>query len=53
MAKTETKKLSVTLDQENMKRWQRIKDHYGLKFNQSLVTLLLSHESSRLRQEGC
>jgi hypothetical protein len=46
-------KLSVTLNEKNTKLWQTMKKRYGLKFNQSLVALLLSNEAERIRQEGC
>jgi len=47
-------KLNVTLNHEGtIKRFQKIKKHYDLKYNKSLVELLLSNEAKRIRKEDC
>jgi len=41
-------KLSVALDEEETKRFQEIKEHFGVKANRSVIELLISHERDRI-----
>jgi hypothetical protein len=42
-------KLSATLDEENSKRFQEVKKHFGLKANRSVVELLIGKEYDRIQ----
>jgi hypothetical protein len=42
-------KLSATLDEENSKRFQEIKEHSGLQNNRSVVELLIYREYDRIQ----
>jgi hypothetical protein len=43
-------KLSVTLDQENERRFQEIKEHSCLQSNRSVVELLIYKEYDRIQE---
>jgi hypothetical protein len=43
-------KLSATLDEENLRRFQEIKKHSGLKANRSVVELLIYKEYDRIQE---